>query len=745
MAEYKYKELYLTEKDTQVQALAPILGCVHGKNWEPVFNEKIKRAIVPLMGHVMGLLKFPADYDEAYKQWNDDTIVCFPKEFKREPTNLKMYNNAIRFIKESEKIIIATDFDNEGAALAMEVIIAAGAEDRVEYMLHMGSTAEDALKRALEEKKPIPYKAMAKAGFTRAEIDWADGMSYSRALTIHLGKKKTKLNFGGVKTPIVYTVFERDMQFESHKSLKHYSISGKVKAAGKEFEYSLYRKDDEGKKVKTFEKEEYVNELIKKVKDKKYEVFSFTEKVSKESPEAPYTQTKLQGDASRLYNLTPDAVLDITQDTYINVKITSYPRTEIDAISEDEFKDVGFILGNLSKVMHKEIIEEIISNGIPKRKSVFDSKKVTSHGAIIPTIDKDLASKYSRLADNKKNIVKLIAERYIENFMPDYEYNQINGEVNLFDDIWISFSERIPLRPGFKKLKSPDVIEKIEKYERVIPKLKKGDEVEILTATKIEGETKPKPRFTMETLLEGLAKIENLYPEDPIIKETMKGVGIGTGATRANILKELFDVEKNDGEPWLVMKGKQVLTTDKARQVMKILPKEIASPLKRAITQQNLLKIERGEMTPEECLKEAKEIIEKDVKWLKEYGENPENIVATKKKDVLAITNCPICKKGEIYEHANGKMYLCSSASWENKGTKEKPEWKNNGCNYSIMKSCLSRFGKDTLTKMEVKNLVEKGRIAVKLKSAAKNTEYQKYIEVDEKFGVKVIFNEEVK
>ena len=167
------------------------------------------------------------------------------------------------------------------------------------------------------------------------------------------------------------------------------------------------------------------------------------------------------------------------------------------------------------------------------------------------------------------------------------------------------------------------------------------------------------------------------------------------------------------------------------------MPKEIVSPIKRALLQSKLNQIERKELKIKDFLIEAKESLISDIEQIKEFSKDPENIIGLIKKEVLSLGKCPVCKEGDIYE--NGKVYMCSGAVWSNEGTKEAPKWKNDGCDYKIFKNGLDRFGKASLGKLEIKKLLEEGKIKVKLKSKT-NSEYEKEINIDEKFGIKVIF-----
>lgn len=744
---YKYKETYLTEKDSQVQALCPVLNCIYTRKWAPAYSADKSIALVPLQGHVMRLQE-PHEYDEAYKKWTPETTLCFPAQFKRvvDDKKIDLYNTAIEHLRNSEKIIIATDFDNEGAALAMEVIQAAGVEDRVEYMLHMGSANEEALREALIKKTPIPYKEMSKAGFARGIMDWAEGISLTRALSLNLARNLV-LNFGGVQTPIVNMVVERDLQFEAHSSIKYWYITGMANAKNKVFDISIYKKvldeKKEEKKENNIEKEIIADDLIKRIlENPKYLLSKIEEKIKKDNPQKLYTQTILQKDVSKKYNLDPEVTLELTQKFYITDKISTYPRTDIDVIHEKEYADVPKILTNLSEIMHTELINEILKEKILKRPTVFDSKKVTSHGAIVPTTSK-FKTIYNSLKPIEKNVFNLIADRYIENFLPAYEYKNISGEIHLFEDYYCSFSENIPLSAGFKKLKNAKIDEEISNYERMLPDLKKGDEITITNLNKNQGETKPKPRFTMDTLLDAMSKVANLYPEEKLIKEMLGESGIGTSATRANILQKLFAGE----EPWLKKQGKQIISTEKARKFIKIMPKEIVSPIKRAILQSKLNLIEKNELSMEDFLLEGKNLLIENIEQIKEYAKDPNNIIhgAGSKKEVLSLGTCPICKQGDIYE--NGKVYMCSNAKWKNEGTKESPIWKNEGCDYKIFLNSLERFGKDKISKLEVKKLLESGKLKVTLisKKGTTETSYEKFIEINEKYGVQVNFKEDAK
>jgi DNA topoisomerase-3 len=735
------EDLYITEKFTQLEDLAKVLDCEVGRNWYPAYNKEKKIAIVPLKGHLFELLTFPHDYDPAFKQWEEKTILCFPKEFRKKPksnTNIiEQLNRTVDHIKRAKNIYIASDFDNEGANLAYTVIKYAGGEAKVKRMLEMGSTTEEALKRTLENPIDIPYELMSDAGDARAFIDWAEGMTYSRALTVHLAKKRSTLLFGGVKSPILKFVVERDLQFEAHSSIKYYTLSGTAKAQDKEFNISIYRKID-GKQEKKFDKKEHANMVSKDILEKaKFKIVSFMGKIKKEGPKQLYDLVEISAEMSRNFGLSAEESLNVAQKLYQEYKIQSYPRTAIKYLKSEDYSVIPNYLKNVSSVMHKDIIDQILENKLLKRSTVFNSSKVTSHGGLTPTEEKNLEKVYLKMTAIEKGMFDKVSTRFIANFMPDFEYKEYKGEVHLYDDIYASFSEKEPLKAGWKYIYNNKINEEIESYQKTLPELKKDEEIEIIKIETKEGETKPKPRFTEETLQLAMGNIANIYPEDKILKEQLGDTGIGTPATIPGILKDLFSTVGKDGkekEPWLRLEGKKVVSTPIARELVKVTPDHIISPVKRAKMFKKIKLIETGELSLEDFLAQYKEEMEENIKIIKKLGEDPENIVKPK-NDNEKLGKCPLCKKGEIFETA--KAFICTEAQWKKEKDKTGKEvWKNEGCSYAIFKKQMEKFGKANITKSEVKRFLSTGKMKLKLKNPNSKESYDTELVFSEKYGL---------
>ena len=755
MSNYKYEVLYLTEKASQVDKLAPVLNAKTTKKWFPAYNQEEKIAIVPLQGHLFEIAKYPEEYDPAFKEWTPETTLCFPDKFIVRPMKEKipLLNRAVEHLQNAKQIIIATDFDNEGAALAMRVIEYAGVEDRVSHMLHMGALDEKSLKKAIENPTPIPYREMANAGYARAYIDWAEGMSLTRALTLYLARRKGLVLFGGVKTPLLKMIVDRDNQFESHKKIFFHYLTGVAEAKGKEFSFSVHRREtvvetdkngkDKEKKIITREisSEEFAKKLAEKIQSQDWELSYFKKANREENPPKLYDLTSLQADASASFRLNPDKVLDICQKLYNNEKIQTYPRTAVRYLADTEYEQVPEILSNLKDFLHKDIIEEILEKKIPKRKTTFNSSKVTSHGALAPTLE-PLSRHYNKLTENDKNIFYTVATRYIANFMESYLYLNKNGEVELFDDYFIKFSENKPLKAGWKKIYNDNINSEIENFEESVPDLEKGDLIKIKSIKVNKGETKPKPRFTLKTLMTAMENISNIYPQDDVIKQYLGENGIGTPATRSEIIKQLLAKPEKEGEePWLIQKGNQIISTKRAREAVQKIPEQITTPIKRALLNKDLEAIEKKELTLNEFLEKYKEQLKENIEFLKEYGKNPENqILPQGVKPDVPLGTCPKCGKGQIVEKK--KVFLCTEAKFKKD---DDGNIINEGCDYMIRKKSLAKLNGKDITAKQVKELLSKGETLVTLKSARTGASYEKYIEVDLKWGVKINFDKETR
>jgi len=742
----KYKRVYLTEKDSQVDALAIVENAK--KQGKVAYNEETGIAIVPLQGHVL-VNQDVKKYAEEFDRFQEDSFHKFPDRLKLVPnpriqTKLKV---AIEHLKEAEEIVIATDFDEEGAAIALNVIEKAGVENRVKFMLEMGSTHPKELRKSIDNPINIPYKTMAESGRARAWIDFVEGMYLSRALSVYLGNNyQTKLNYGGVKAPLTYIVVERDLAFENHKLSYYWTISGVAVFENKEFPVSIKYKKEEKIKDKQgnektkiswetkFDSEEEAKKAIQALENRELSLSKLIRSNEESIPPKLYDLGGIQVEMSNKFGIKPSDSLALAQKNYDHpVSIQSYPRTEVPYLKESEYDDVADILYKLknSKVIKESIIDKILSKKIPKRSSTFNDKEVVAHGAIIPTLFGDYDKWLSSLNKFNVEMFSLIAKRYAANFMSNYKYVRVIGESEEIDKYKVVFSENIPVDNGWKEIyNEPD----ITSYKKNIPEdLKKDSKIRLKSINFEKKETKPKPPFTMAGLLTAMEKVANLFPDNEEIKKYLKDSGIGTPATRSKIIDEVMDENKNGGKPFLKEISKKIRATDKAKEYIKYMPVELVSPIKRALLTKKLKKVSKGELSYEDLIKEYRLKVSENIELIKKIAKEKGPIKSTETKNI-SLGKCPLCG-GDILEKK--KAFTCSGAKYE----KKEDKIINSGCQYMIFKGSLSRFGKNNITASEVMKLLKNGETTVYLTAKKSGAKYKATIVIDKKYGLSVDFN----
>ena len=748
---YTYDIVYLTEKDSQKDDLAQLLNCKSTGLWKPAFSSDKKIAIVPLQGHLFQTCS-PEEFDPKYKKRYDlETLYFFPNYLKIKPKQKTehMLHTAVSILKQAKEIVIATDIDNEGARIAKDVIKMAKAEDRVLRMIDTSSLTEGALKKALSKDSKIPWQNMAKAAEIRALIDYAEGISLSRALTYYLtessnGYYPNSLVFGGVKTPLMKMIIDRDIEHESFKERPYWSANIKLTYQDTNFVGILYKVEKEEdakgnvKKIETtrFFDEEEIKEVLNKVNGKTMQISEIIDKKRKQIPPKLYDFTSLSADIAKNRKMLPDEVLEIAQELYMNFKIQSYPRTEVRYLKDEDYENIPNILQSLknTNIADNSIIEELLSKPLLKRKTVFDSSKIESHTAIIPTDNSNINKVYNSFnnGDIKKIMFEMVVKRFLANFLPDAEISVYGGKIDIDEDYYISFKEEILIDPGFTILYSTY---SKEDNVHILPKMKKGENIEISGVKISKGFTSPPSRYTTSNIQTAMSNIANLYKHDKTIKEFLGKHGIGTTSTRANIISELLKQKYIQIEE--IGKKFYLKSTPIARKQIEIMPEELVSPLKRAILSKYISDVVKGELSGDELIESYQQELKNEIEAIKEISKSIKKIPVEgkQKKQKESLGVCPLCSEGQIYE--TDKTYICSNAKWVKD---DNGKWNNSGCSFTIWKNGLAKFGKKKITSSEVKKLLKNKKIEVELFSSKTNKSYTKEIEIDLKYGVKVNF-----
>lgn len=647
--------LYITEKPAQVKALKAALD----KNGETNYD------IQPLVGHIMEQAN-PTEYEGGLtKDWIGDydsgKIPFVPtkwiKNVKRNTASV--YKEAKVKIDKASEIVLASDPDNEGVVLVMEVLQKLGAVDKVIGMINMSKLDLTSLSREAKVMDKIPYKAMNEAGEARAKSDWLIGMNGTVAATVLLGNELGGVvHIGGVKLPIMRMVYDRDCEFENFKKIPFYTIKGQLKKGDKSIEVS-FKMNGETK----FSSEEEAKKVLASITEGIVEEVEVSDK--KTAPGKPYSLTDLQANSSKKLNLNAAKTLEIAQKLY-DGQYQSYPRTDSNYYAEGEYEAVESVISNLANSGFKEVTD-LIQKPFKKR-DIFNDSKIDAHTALAPTDNK--ASFGSK---DEEEIYKMVAERYLIQFLEDYEYisRKVSGSTNV-EGLKFECSNNQTKDLGFKIVDKILYKKEDENEENKMPDVEKGEEIKFEKLELVKGESKPRPRFSEAALLLGMEKIANLY-DDPKIKENLKEGGIGTPATRGAILKELFE------KGYLEYENKSVKSTKKTRDLMKILPDFLTSPVLRAELENGLKSILKSEKTQEDIVDSAKETVIKAISEMEDYVEK--NGIKRKSKVSLKEIElkCPKCG-GKMFEAE--KYFKC-----ENTGKYDSKNKKWDGeCNFVFIK-----------------------------------------------------------
>ena len=417
-------------------------------------------------------------------------------------------------------------------------------------------TEEEILRGIREAKDSSEYDSLSDSAYLRAKEDYLIGINFSRLLSITHGRQvankineeRTSIAVGRVMTCVLGMVVEREREIRDFVKTKYYKITGtfgeeennieaewKVSDKSKVFESpKLYNETG-------FKKEEDAINHINYLKDKKGTVTEIKRTKQKENAPLLFNLAEIQNECSKKFKIKPDETLEIIQDLY-EKKLVTYPRTDARVLSTAVAKEISKNLNGIAKRFKDEeiqkyiskMVEEKYSTNLIKTKYVNDSK-ITDHYAIIPTGQG--FENYDKLNDLKKQIYKIIVKRFLSIFYPAAEFNKVSLTINVENEVFTA-SEKICIKQGYLEvLKSKK--EDGEKEENLLLKeLKKGQELNVKEMKTKEAETTPPKRYNSGTMILAMENAGKLI-EDEELREQIKGAGIGTSATRAEIIKKL--------------------------------------------------------------------------------------------------------------------------------------------------------------------------------------------------------------
>jgi len=596
------KKLIITEKPSVAMEFAKVLKIT--ANRKNGYIESDEWIITWCVGHLV-TMSYPEVYDEKLKFWRLDTLPFIPHEWKYEiiPAVQNQFNIVQSLLQREdvEEIYNAGDSGREGEYIQRLVFMMAKPNPKAKIKrVWIDSQTEEEIQRGIREAKDeSEYDSLSDSAYLRAKEDYLIGINFSRLLSIIYGRKvareineeKASISIGRVMTCVLGMVVSREREIRNFVKTKYYKIIGefgnddgtfkaewKVNEKSKMFESAkLYNESG-------FKKEDDAKEFIKDLAGKKAVITELKKSKQKENAPLLFNLAEIQNECTKRFKIKPDETLEIIQNLY-EKKLVTYPRTDARVLSTAVAKEISKNLNGLVKGYKNEEVQKLLnkmitekySTNLVKTKYVNDSK-ITDHYAIIPTGQG--YENYDKLPELHKDVYQVIVKRFIAIFYPPAEYSKVNLTVQVENETFYA-SGKVCTNQGYLEVLKPKNVnkqstEKAQDVENsssktevsdennleVFKNLKKGQEIETKNYEIKDAETSPPSRYNSGSMILAMENAGKLIEEEEL-REQIKGAGIGTSATRGEIIKKLERIKYID-----INSKTQIVTPTKKGEVI---------------------------------------------------------------------------------------------------------------------------------------------------------------------------------
>lgn len=574
------KKLLITEKPSVAMQFSKALKI--NATRKDGYLESEEWIITWCVGHLV-TMSYPEKYDEKLKLWRLDTLPFMPKEWKYEiiPAVEKQFNIVKSLLQREDvaEIYNAGDSGREGEYIQRLVFMMAkpNPNAKIKRVWIDSQTEEEILRGIKEAKDSSEYDSLSDSAYLRAKEDYLIGINFSRLLSIIYGRniakkineERASISVGRVMTCVLGMVVVREREIRNFVKTPFYKIVGEfgeekntIKAEWKVSETSKMYENPKLYNEAGFKKEADAKEFIISLQGKKAVIEEIKKSKQKENAPLLFNLAELQNECSKRFKIKPDETLEIVQNLY-EQKLVTYPRTDARVLSTAVAKEIRKNLNGLAKGFKDEeiqgfinkMVEQKYSCNLEKTKYVNDSK-ITDHYAIIPT-GQGFES-YEKLKDLHKQIYKLIVKRFLAIFYPPAEYNKISVSIDVEKEKFgasgkvctnLGYLEILkPIKKENETKKSTNEEENVDNNKQenkeqennleVLINLKKGQEIGVQNYEIKESETTPPTRYNSGSIILAMENAGKLI-EDEELREQIKGAGIGTSATRGEIIKKL--------------------------------------------------------------------------------------------------------------------------------------------------------------------------------------------------------------
>ncbi len=637
------KSLYIAEKPSVAREFAKVLNV--GGRAADGYLESADAVVTWCVGHLV-TMSYPEAYDPKLKKWSLDTLPFLPEEFRYELIEdvKKQFHIVERLLNRADVacIYVCTDSGREGEYIYRLVDQMAHVGQKEKRRVWIDSQTEEEILRGIKEAKPLSeYDHLADSAYLRAKEDYLMGINFSRLLTLkygqsisnYLGTKYTVISVGRVMTCVLGMVVRREREIRSFVKTPFYRVMALLDVKGREAE-AEWRVTEESVawqkpvlyKENGFKTEEDARKLIRYIEKEQpieAEVIAIERKTEKKNPPLLYNLAELQNDCSRMFKLSPDETLKIVQELY-EKKLVTYPRTDARVLSTAVAKEIYRNIGGLKQVpAFAGIAEEVLSMGTYKKiasTKYTNDKQITDHYAIIPTGQGLGALK--GLHPQSVKVYEAIVRRFLSIFYPPAQYRKVSMELKIRTESFFA-SFKVLTEEGYLKVAGiPRKIQSTAKsseedqtedircdaaFLEVLKELKKGMKLPVNGLTIREGETSPPKRYNSGSLILAMENAGQ-FIEDEDLRAQIKGSGIGTSATRAEILKKLVTIR------YLALNKKtQIVTpTQLGEMVYEVVDNSIRSLLNPELTaswEKGLTYVAEGSITPDVYMEKLERFI----------------------------------------------------------------------------------------------------------------------------------------
>ncbi len=668
----------VAEKPSVARDIARVLGA---RRKGQGFLEGNGYVVTWALGHLVQFAE-PDDYGPPWKgRWSFRQLPMLPEQWKLKTgrSTYAQFQIVRQLLTDAahDRIVCATDAGREGEHIFRLIYQQARCRKPFER-LWISSLTDQAIRQGFRQLRPgTAFNGLAQAARARAQADWLVGMNLTRAYTVH---NKALCTIGRVQTPTLAMLARRDEAIENFVKAYFYELVAQL-AEGFAAKYSK----DGQTRIDAKEEAERLHRQLEP--HKTGTVVQIEKKIVRHRPPALYDLNNLQRDANRRFGFTAAKVLEYAQTLYETHKLITYPRTESRHISEDM---LGQLPGILERLEHEQapVALERLRQGHRLSRAYVDRNKLTDHHAIIPTVQ----TPPPNLSPVLRKVYDLVVTRFVAIFLPDQVVEETTVTLDIGGATFVA-KGAVELDPGWRVV-APRRDDREAAERQVIPPLQQGQTVHVSRLEVVEKETQPPKPYTDATLLAAM-KNAGRDLDDDALADTMKDCGLGTPATRAEIIERLIR------SGYVLRERKSLKSTEKGRALIALVAEPLRSPELTAAWEQQLQEVEAGRYSAEQFYQSITDFIRALIPQVAEGSAlSPEQVAEAKQQRFgkgrgrrasgqASLGTCPLCQQGTMAE--NAKAFGCSRY--------------REGCKFAIWKVVAGK----RLTERQVQTLLTRG------------------------------------